>query len=68
VLGAARGLARLPVEPARERVDTFEVRAFYNPERRSAVQIVPGLIGVILTMTMTLFTALSIARFRKRLD
>jgi len=27
----------------------FEVRNFYNPERRSAVLVVPGLIGVILT-------------------
>jgi ABC-2 type transport system permease protein len=66
VLGAARGLARLPIERARERADTFEVRAFYNPERRSAVQIVPGLIGVILTMTMTLFTAVAIVRERER--
>ncbi len=45
---------------------TFEVRPFYNPERRSAVNIVPGLIGVILTMTMVLFTALAIVRERER--
>src|SRR3546814_3245312 len=35
----------------------ISVVAFYNPQRRSAVNIVPGLIGVILTMTMVLFTA-----------
>ena len=42
------------------------VLAFYNPERRSAVNIVPGLIGVILTMTMVLFTGVSIVRERER--
>src|SRR5690606_25720842 len=30
----------------------ISVVGFYNPARRSAVNIVPGLIGVILTMTM----------------
>jgi ABC-2 type transport system permease protein len=44
----------------------FELRNFYNPERRSAVQIVPALIGVILTMTMVLFTAVAIVRERER--
>ena len=42
------------------------VVAFYNPERRSAVNIVPGLIGVILTMTMVLFTGVAIVRERER--
>src|SRR5690606_24592218 len=36
------------------------------PERGSAVNIVPGLIGVILTMTMVLFTAVAIVRERER--
>ena len=31
----------------------------YNPERRTAVQIVPALIGAILNMTMVIFTAAS---------
>lgn len=44
----------------------LEVLARYNPERRSAVNIVPGLIGVILTMTMVLFTAVAIVRERER--
>jgi ABC-2 type transport system permease protein len=67
---AARGLASLPVAarglPRAAPQPTFEMRAFYNPERRSAVQIVPGLIGVILTMTMVLFTAVAIVRERER--
>ncbi len=43
-----------------------EVIPFYNPERRTAVFVVPGLIGVILTMTMMLMTALAIVRERER--
>jgi ABC-2 type transport system permease protein len=42
------------------------VVAFYNPQRRSAVNIVPGLIGIILTMTMVMFTAVAIVRERER--
>jgi ABC-2 type transport system permease protein len=42
------------------------VLPFYNPERRTAVFIVPGLVGVILTMTMMLMTALAIVRERER--
>jgi ABC-2 type transport system permease protein len=70
VLGASRGLAELPVRarPVSPRAapETFEIRAYYNPERRSQVQIVPGLMGVILTMTMVLFTAVAIVRERER--
>lgn len=38
----------------------------YNPELRTAVYIVPGLIGVILTMTMVMLTAMALARERER--
>ncbi len=51
------------VRPAPMRV---AVLPFYNPERRTAVFIVPGLVGVILTMTMMLMTALAIVRERER--
>jgi len=44
----------------------ISVVSFYNPDRRSAVNIVPGLIGVILTMTMVLFTGVAIVRERER--
>ena len=44
----------------------IEMRTLYNPEKRTAVQIVPTLIGVILTMTMVLFTAIAIVRERER--
>ena len=43
-----------------------EVVNFYNPERRAAVNTVPGLIGVILTMTMVMFTAMALVRERER--
>jgi len=71
LVGTARGLTGMtlhnasdtPVEPQGA---LFEVRNYYNPERRSAVFVVPGLIGVILTMTMVLFTAVAIVRERER--
>lgn len=71
ILGAARQLAELPVryhsQPLQSaRAPTFEIRNHYNPERRSAVHIVPALTGVILTMTMVLFTAVAIVRERER--
>jgi len=42
----------------------FEIRthARYNPAATTALNIVPGLIGTILTMTMLIFTALSVTR------
>jgi ABC-2 type transport system permease protein len=47
-------------------VSNVEIVNFYNPERRAPVNTVPGLIGVILTMTMVLFTAMAIVRERER--
>lgn len=68
ILGAVRGLINLPVGPDRSSgaAGTFETRPLYNPERRSAVFIVPGLCGVILTLTMVLFTSIAIVRERER--
>ncbi len=43
-----------------------EPTTWYNPDLRTAVFIVPGLVGVILTMTMVMFTAMAIARERER--
>ncbi|MCG9640552.1 ABC transporter permease [Vibrio sp. Isolate34] len=45
---------------------TFEATVFYNPSRKSAVNIVPGLLGVILSMTMVLFTSIAIVREREQ--
>jgi ABC-2 type transport system permease protein len=66
----ARGLAQVPLPQRRgaiaPRTSPFEIRTAYNPERRTAVQIVPALIGVILNMTMVIFTAAAIVRERER--
>jgi ABC-2 type transport system permease protein len=44
----------------------LRVRPLYNPEQRSAVFIVPGIVGVLLTITMTLITSTAIVRERER--
>jgi ABC-2 type transport system permease protein len=66
----ARGLAATPL-PRRDgryggAAPLLELRTEYNPERRTAVQIVPALIGVILNMTMVIFTAAAVVRERER--
>ena len=68
---AARQLAALPLTElvnaaTPSPVNNVEIVNFYNPERRAAVNTVPGLIGVILTMTMVLFTAMALVRERER--
>jgi ABC-2 type transport system permease protein len=42
------------------------VRPWYNPGLRSAVYIVPGIIGVLLSLTLVLITSMSIVRERER--
>jgi len=65
----AAGLAAMPLL---KRVGTtaavrpVEILTAYNPEKRTAVQIVPALCGVILTMTMMVFTSTAIVRERER--
>lgn len=69
IQSAARQLAAYPVYASdgwSQRVAAVEMVNFYNPERRAAVNTVPGLIGVILTMTMVLFTAVALVRERER--
>jgi len=69
VLGAAAQLAQMPIDSAstvERKPSQISVVGFYNPERRSAINIVPGLIGIILTMTMVMFTAVAIVRERER--
>ncbi|WMJ68581.1 ABC transporter permease [Stenotrophomonas sp. 24(2023)] len=77
VQSAAIQLAQVPLDP-RPTANTRPLRegsiaagqvsvvSFYNPQRRSAVNIVPGLIGVILTMTLVMFTAVAVVRERER--
>jgi len=44
----------------------LRVHALYNPEVNTQYNIVPGLMGVILTMTMIMITGLAITRERER--
>lgn len=56
-------LTRLaPVPPAIE----MRVHALYNPEAITQYNIVPGLMGVVLTMTLVLITGLAITRETER--
>jgi ABC-2 type transport system permease protein len=57
LLRKARG-AEVPIQVA--------TTTWYNPDLRTAVFIVPGLIGILLTMTMVMFTAMAIAREGER--
>jgi ABC-2 type transport system permease protein len=70
ILGVANQLRAMPFGFDASTTDAaaqvIEVRPYYNPERRTPVNIVPGLMGVILTMTMILFTAVAIVRERER--
>lgn len=67
VQNAVRQLAQSPLgERARTAVSPVSVLPLYNPTRRSPVNVVPGLIGVILSMTMVMFTAVSLVRERER--
>lgn len=44
----------------------LRVRPLYNPALRSAVYIVPGIIGVLLSMTMVVIASIAIVRERER--
>ena len=70
ILGVANQLRNIPLRfdstsGAKVKAAALEVRPFFNPERRSAVFVIPGLIGIILTLTMMLFTAVAVVRERE---
>jgi ABC-2 type transport system permease protein len=58
ILSRAARRAGVPIEA--------RVRPRYNPGLRSPNYIVPGLVGVILTLTMVLITAMALVRERER--
>ncbi|MET0582148.1 MAG: ABC transporter permease [Pseudoxanthomonas sp.] len=68
VQSTARQLAQMPLDGRglSGLQGQISVLPLYNPERRSAVNVVPGLIGVILTMTLVMFTAMAIVREKER--
>ncbi len=71
VAGTIKGLRAMPLvelldRPPNRSTPTFEVTLLYNPEQRTVVHIVPGLVAVILTMTMIMFTSAAIVRESER--
>ena len=63
---AVRGVSGLVFGQGSSAQSAVEIRPLYNPERRTAVFIVPGPCGVILTLTMVLFTSIAVVRERER--
>jgi ABC-2 type transport system permease protein len=57
-LPAARGTVSAPFQVV--------IHALYNPDNLSAYNVVPGLLGVILSMTLVMMTALGVTRERER--
>ncbi len=71
VASSIRGLRNMPVQEVMNQAfvansPTLEVVQYFNPEQRTVVNIVPGLLGIILTMTMVLFTSAAIVREREQ--
>jgi ABC-2 type transport system permease protein len=65
-LAAAARSAALASGPARAAPLEVRIRPWYNPALESAIYIVPGVIGILLTLTMMLITAMAIVRERER--
>lgn len=65
---AASVRANAILDPRSTRSPPLEVRVrpWYNPALRSSVYIVPGIIGVLLSLTLLLVTSIAIARERER--
>ena len=57
-----------PLSSLRPGAAPFEVRVHrrYNPEGITAFNVVPGLMGVILTMTLVMMTSMAMTRERER--
>jgi len=57
-----------PFANLRQNAPPFDlvVHRRYNPEGETAFNIVPGLMGVVLTMTMVIMTCLAVTRERER--
>ena len=67
-LAAAVRSQELAARAGRGRAPPLEVRVrpWYNPALRSAAYIVPGIIGVLLSLTMLLITSMAVVRERER--
>ncbi len=52
--------------PAARRPAELRVRPWYNPMLASSTYIVPGIIGVLLSITMVIITAMAVVREREK--
>ncbi|MEW6324299.1 MAG: ABC transporter permease [Nitrospirota bacterium] len=64
-LADAEEAGGVPAEPPKDPID-LRVHARYNPEGITPYNIVPGLMGVVLTATMVMITGIAITRERER--
>ena len=64
--GQARSTALGPPGARRPLPIDVRVRPWYNPGLESAIYIVPGIIGLLLTLTLLMITAMALVRERER--
>ena len=64
--GAVRGAEIVAARLGRSPPLEVRVRPWYNPAMRTEAYIVPGIIGVLLSLTMLLITGVAIVRERER--
>jgi ABC-2 type transport system permease protein len=64
--GQARAAALGPPGLRRESPIDVRVRPWYNPGLESSIYIVPGIIGLLLTLTLLMITAMALVRERER--
>lgn len=73
IAAAVKGLRNMPLPDINflyadhnRQPSSFNVVQMYNPMQRTVINIVPGLVGIILTTTMIMFTAIAIVKERER--
>jgi ABC-2 type transport system permease protein len=64
--GAELSGRHVPANAAAPAAVDVRVRPWYNPDSESSTYIVPGIIGVLLTLTMVSITSAAIVRERER--
>jgi ABC transporter DrrB family efflux protein len=64
--GQARSVALGPPGAQRPLPIDVRVRPWYNPGLESSIYIVPGIIGLLLTLTLLMITAMALVRERER--
>lgn len=63
--GQARAMALNPLAAGRPIPLEIRVRPWYNPALRSEAHIVPGLVGILLSITLLMVTGIAVVRERE---